>query len=56
MLVDLSIYAKTRPNADNLPFIGYSDVDSISFAGDPALIIEFTYKGEVGRIAPNIIN
>lgn len=48
MFMDLSIYAKTQPNADNLPLIGYSDVDSISFAGFPALEIEFAYKGESG--------
>lgn len=48
MFIDLSIYAKTQPNANNLPLIGYSDVDSISFAGFPALEIEFAYKGESG--------
>lgn len=48
MFMDLSIYAKTQPNADNLPLIGYSDVDSISFDGFPALEIEFAYKGESG--------
>lgn len=48
MFMDLSIYTKTQPNADNLPLIGYSDVDSISFAGYPALEVEFAYKGESG--------
>lgn len=48
MFMDLSIYAKSQPGADNMPLIGYSDVDSISFAGYPALEIEFAYKGESG--------
>ncbi len=48
MFMDLSFYAKDQPGADNMPLIGYSDVDSISFAGYPALEIEFAYKGESG--------
>ena len=48
MFMDLSIYTKEQPNSDNLPLIGYSDVDSISFAGFPALEVEFAYKGERG--------
>lgn len=48
MFMDLSIYAKTQPDAGHMPLIGYSDIDSISFAGYPALEIEFAYKGESG--------
>lgn len=48
MFMDLSIYAKTQPGADDMPLIGYSNVDSISFAGYPALEIEFAYKGDSG--------
>ncbi len=48
MFMDLSIYTKEQQGDDNMPLIGYSDVDSISFAGYPALEIEFAYKGESG--------
>lgn len=48
MFMDLSIYTKNQPNADKMPLIGHSNVDSISFAGYPALEIEFAYKGESG--------
>lgn len=48
MFMDLSIYTKNQENDDNMPYIGYSDVDSISFAGFPALEIDFAYQGERG--------
>ena len=48
MFMDLSIYSKTQPDTDNMPLIGYSDVDSICFSGYPALEIEFAYKSENG--------
>lgn len=48
MFMDLSIYSKTQPEAENMPLIGYSDVDSITFSGYPALEIEFAYTGENG--------
>lgn len=48
MFMDLSIYSKTQPDAENMPLIGYSDVDSITFSGYPALEIEFAYTGENG--------
>lgn len=48
MFMDLSIYSKNQENSNNMPYIGCSDVDSISFAGFPALAIDFAYKGEQG--------
>lgn len=48
MFMDLSIYAKEQSDTDNMPLIGYTDVDSICFAGYPALEIDFAYKGESG--------
>lgn len=48
MFMDLSIYSKNQENGDNLAYIGCSDVDSISFAGFPALVIDFAYRGERG--------
>jgi len=46
--MDLSIMTKAESEEDELPLIGYSDVDSISFAGYPALDVEFAYKAESG--------
>lgn len=42
----LSIESKVNSYTEDMPLIGYSDVDSISFAGYPALDVEFAYKGE----------
>lgn len=48
IFMDLAIYARSQENLDNLSFIGNTEVDSISFAGYPALVTDFLYKEETG--------
>ncbi len=46
--MDLSIETRNYTNGEDMECLGYSDVDSISFAGHPALETNFYYLAENG--------
>lgn len=48
MFMDLSIEKHNYANEEDMECLGYSDVDSISFAGHPALETNFYYLAENG--------
>ena len=48
MFMDLSIETRNYTNEEDMECLGYSDVDSISFAGHPALETNFYYLAENG--------